>query len=178
MATRYFGEPIKRNEDPRLLRGEALFVDDVNLPDMLHVAFLRSDYAHGNILSIEADSARQRDGVVAIYTAEDLGDYWQPGPLLVPPPLAENDGPSRTNPESARLEWISTVPAPPCSRAPMSGGLTTRGRPRRSTGTSGLGLAVFTAGLPAPPFSTPYSGSAGLVVTKTRSMSLSAHSPA
>ena len=42
MATQYFGQRIKRNEDPRLLTGQALFVDDVNLPGMLHVAFLRS----------------------------------------------------------------------------------------------------------------------------------------
>ncbi len=86
MATRYFGKPIKRNEDPRLLKGQALFVDDVNLPDMLHVAFVRSDYAHAKIKSIDVSAAREREGVVAVYTAEDLGDYWQPGPLLVPPP--------------------------------------------------------------------------------------------
>ncbi|MFQ5865274.1 MAG: molybdopterin cofactor-binding domain-containing protein [bacterium] len=86
MATRYFGERIKRNEDPRLLTGQALFVDDVHLPGMLHVAFLRSDYAHARIKNIEISAARKRRGVVAIYTAKDLGDYWQPGPLLVPPP--------------------------------------------------------------------------------------------
>ena len=86
MATRYFGERIRRNEDPRLLTGQALFTDDVNLPNMLHVAFLRSDYAHGKILSIDVEAAKQREGVVGVYTAEDLGDYWQRGPLLVPPP--------------------------------------------------------------------------------------------
>jgi CO/xanthine dehydrogenase Mo-binding subunit len=46
MATRFFGEPIKRNEDPRLLTGQALFVDDVHLPNMAHAAFVRSPYAH------------------------------------------------------------------------------------------------------------------------------------
>ncbi len=90
MSTRYFGKPLKRNEDPRLLRGEALFVDDVNLPGMLHAAFLRSDYAHGKLISIDVEAARKREGVLAVYTAEDLGDYWQPGPLLVPPPPIEN----------------------------------------------------------------------------------------
>ena len=83
---RYFGQPIKRNEDPRLLTGRALFVDDVHLPGMLHVAFLRSDLAHARINSIDVSAARERPGVVAVYTAEDLGDYWKPGPLLVPPP--------------------------------------------------------------------------------------------
>jgi len=86
MATRYFGQPIKRNEDPRLLTGQALFTDDVHLPGMLHVAFYRSPYAHARINSIDTSAAAAMPGVVAIYTAADLGDYWQPGPLLVPPP--------------------------------------------------------------------------------------------
>ncbi len=89
MTTRYFGQPVKRNEDPRLLTGRALFVDDVDLPGMLHVAFLRSDLAHARIRSIDVSRARQRPGVVAVYTAEDLGDYWRHGPLLVPPPPVE-----------------------------------------------------------------------------------------
>jgi carbon-monoxide dehydrogenase large subunit len=80
------GERTKRNEDPRLLTGRALFVDDVSLPDMVHVAFVRSPHAHARLLGIDATQARQKDGVIAIYTAEDLGDYWQHGPLLVPPP--------------------------------------------------------------------------------------------
>jgi carbon-monoxide dehydrogenase large subunit len=86
MATRYFGAPIKRNEDRRLLTGQALFVDDVTFPDMLHAALLRSPVAHSRVRSIDASAARQRKGVVAVYTADDLGAYWQPGPLLVPPP--------------------------------------------------------------------------------------------
>ncbi len=89
METRYIGKRMKRNEDPRLLTGRALFTDDVHLPGMLHVAFLRSDYAHGRIKSIDTSFAREIPGVVAIYTAEDLGDYWRPGPLLVPPPPVE-----------------------------------------------------------------------------------------
>jgi carbon-monoxide dehydrogenase large subunit len=86
VATRNFGAPIRRNEDPRLLRGQALFVDDVELPGMLHAAFLRSNLAHATIRSIDVSAARAREGVVAVYTAEDLGAYWAPGPLLVPPP--------------------------------------------------------------------------------------------
>ncbi|MCP4360496.1 MAG: xanthine dehydrogenase family protein molybdopterin-binding subunit [Chloroflexi bacterium] len=85
-ATQFFGERIKRNEDPRLLTGQALFTDDVHLPDMAHVAFVRSPYAHARILSIDASFAWEQEGVLAVITAEDLGDYWQPGPLLVPPP--------------------------------------------------------------------------------------------
>ncbi|MFQ5595426.1 MAG: molybdopterin cofactor-binding domain-containing protein [Anaerolineae bacterium] len=90
MTTRYLGQRIKRNEDPRLLTGQALFVDDVDLPDMLHAAFKRSDYAHAKINGINLEAAKAMPGVVAVYTAEDLGDFWQPSPLLVPPPPAEH----------------------------------------------------------------------------------------
>ncbi|HEX8907350.1 MAG TPA: molybdopterin cofactor-binding domain-containing protein, partial [Longimicrobiaceae bacterium] len=89
MSHRYVGRSIPRNEDARLLTGHALFVDDVHLEGMLHVAFLRSDYAHAELRSVDVSAARERPGVVAVYTAEDLGDYWKPGPLLVPPPPIE-----------------------------------------------------------------------------------------
>jgi aerobic carbon-monoxide dehydrogenase large subunit len=83
------GRRQKRNEDPRLLTGKALFIDDLNLPDMAHVAFLRSPHAHARIRGIDASGALAMPGVVEVYTAADLGDYWQPGPLLVPPPPVE-----------------------------------------------------------------------------------------
>src|SRR3981189_2264614 len=86
MTTRYFGAPIARNEDRRLLTGQALFIDDVELPGLLHAAFLRSQIAHGRVRHVDVSAARRREGVVAVYTADDLGAYWQPGPLLVPPP--------------------------------------------------------------------------------------------
>src|SRR4029077_7440438 len=83
------GQRQKRNEDPRLLTGRALFVDDLDLAGMAHVAFLRSPYAHARLGDIDVSAAREMPGVVAVYTAADLGDYWQPGPLLVPPPPVE-----------------------------------------------------------------------------------------
>jgi carbon-monoxide dehydrogenase large subunit len=87
----YVGQRIKRNEDPRLLTGQALFVDDVDLPGMLHAAFLRSDYAHAHLRGIDASAARQRPGVVAVYTAEDMGSDWRHGPpLVIPPPTIED----------------------------------------------------------------------------------------
>jgi carbon-monoxide dehydrogenase large subunit len=86
----YFGKSLKRNEDQALLTGKALFVDDVDIPGMLHVTFLRSIYAHARINKIDVPEALNLPGVVAVYTAESLGDYWQPGPLLVSPPPIEN----------------------------------------------------------------------------------------
>jgi carbon-monoxide dehydrogenase large subunit len=85
----HLGERVPRIEDRRLLTGRALFVDDVQLPDMAHAAFLRSPYAHARVLRIETARARALPGVLAVYTAADLGDYWKPGPLLVSPPPIE-----------------------------------------------------------------------------------------
>lgn len=89
MSTRTVGAPIPRNEDARLLTGRAMFVDDVQLPDLLHAAVLRSPYAHARLGTIDTSMALQREGVVAVYTAADLGEAWQPGPLCVPPPPIE-----------------------------------------------------------------------------------------
>jgi carbon-monoxide dehydrogenase large subunit len=86
MATNYVGKRMTRTEDPRLLTGQALFVDDVQLPGMVYAAFLRSDYAHARLRSIDVSAARERPGVLAVYTAEDLGDFWGHGPPLVPAP--------------------------------------------------------------------------------------------
>ncbi len=87
--TRVLGKPLRRNEDPRLLTGQALFTDDVHLAGMVQAAFLRSPYAHARIKRIDVSRARARAGVVAVFTADDLGDYWKPGPLLVSPPPIE-----------------------------------------------------------------------------------------
>jgi carbon-monoxide dehydrogenase large subunit len=90
MSTRAFGARIRRNEDPRLLTGQALFVDDVHIPGMAHVAFKRSDYAHARIVRVDVEAARHMPGVLAVFTGPDLGDFWQPSPLLVPPPPARH----------------------------------------------------------------------------------------
>ena len=86
MTTRYFGAAVPRNEDARLLTGGALFVDDVQLAGTLHAAFVRSPHAHARIRGVDVSAARKHEGVLAVYTAQDLGEYWKPGPLLVPPP--------------------------------------------------------------------------------------------
>jgi carbon-monoxide dehydrogenase large subunit len=91
VTNKFIGKRILRNEDPRLLTGQAQFVDDVEIPGLLHAAFLRSDYAHARLLSIDVSTARERPGVVAVFTAEDMGDDWQPGPPLVSPPPTAKD---------------------------------------------------------------------------------------
>ena len=72
--TSLFGSSIKRREDPRLIIGRGTFVDDVKLAGMLRMAFVRSPYAHANIKSIDTSQAKALDGVVAVYTGEELAD--------------------------------------------------------------------------------------------------------
>jgi carbon-monoxide dehydrogenase large subunit len=91
MDRKLIGKRVVRNEDPRLLTGHAQFVDDVQLPGMLHAAFLRSEYAHARLLKVDVSKARQHKGVVAVFTAEDMGKDWQPGPPLVSPPPTVKD---------------------------------------------------------------------------------------
>jgi aerobic carbon-monoxide dehydrogenase large subunit len=78
MATSYIGKRVKRTEDPRLVKGLAHYVDDIKLPDTLHVAFVRSIYAHARINSIDTTEALRLPGVVAVYTGKDVA---QIGPV-------------------------------------------------------------------------------------------------
>jgi aerobic carbon-monoxide dehydrogenase large subunit len=84
MATRWFGAPVQRLEDPRLLRGRGNYVDDIDLPEMLHAAVLRSTHARARIISIDASAAWSLPGVHLVLTAQDLGEVLEPSPLLVP----------------------------------------------------------------------------------------------
>ncbi len=72
MAAKLLGERIKRKEDPRLIQGRAHYVDDITLPGMLYLAFVRSPYSHAKINSIGLDEARRSAGVVATYTGKDI----------------------------------------------------------------------------------------------------------
>lgn len=85
----WLGASVTRNEDPQLLTGRALFVGDIKAADMRHAAFLRSPHAHALIERIDTSRATARPGVVAVYTAEDLGDLMRPMPMVVPPAPVE-----------------------------------------------------------------------------------------
>src|SRR4029434_1259371 len=71
-VSKLVGARIKRREDPRVIRRLCQFVDDVNLPDTLHVAILRTPYAHAKIKSLETEAARQHPGVVAVVTGAEI----------------------------------------------------------------------------------------------------------
>ncbi|PYS66140.1 MAG: carbon monoxide dehydrogenase [Acidobacteria bacterium] len=78
--SKYVGQRVKRTEDPRLIKGLAHYVDDIKLPDILHVAFVRSLYAHARISSIDASEALKAPGVVAVFTGKDVAEKIGPVP--------------------------------------------------------------------------------------------------
>ena len=84
MSTRIFGSGIKRREDPRLITGKAKYTDDIKLPGLLHMAVVRSPYAHANIISIDSSVAEAMEGVVAVYVGDDITLSPLPTAWLIP----------------------------------------------------------------------------------------------
>ena len=74
----YIGKTVKRSNAKRLVQGRGTYVDDIELPRMLHIAFCRSPYAHADIVSIDSAEAQELAGVVRIVTMDDLKDYCTP----------------------------------------------------------------------------------------------------
>ena len=72
MTTSPFGSSVKRREDPRFITGQGNYVDDIKLVGMLHMMLVRSPHAHANITGIDVSQAKSMDGVIAVYTGEDL----------------------------------------------------------------------------------------------------------
>ncbi|MFP6690309.1 MAG: xanthine dehydrogenase family protein molybdopterin-binding subunit, partial [Alphaproteobacteria bacterium] len=85
-ATTMIGERVKRLEDPRLLKGEASFVDDIQIPETLHAAILRSPHANARIRGIDLSSARAAAGVVDAFSLADAWDEPPTIPVLVSEP--------------------------------------------------------------------------------------------
>ncbi len=99
-AARYAGSRVHRVEDARLLTGRGTYVDDIELPRMVHACFVRSPMARATIVSIDASAAAALPGVVAVFTAADLNggvkEQWhtssgEEGPETPRPPLAEGE---------------------------------------------------------------------------------------
>jgi aerobic carbon-monoxide dehydrogenase large subunit len=84
------GQRIKRREDPRLIQGRATYVDDIKIAGMQHLAFKRSEVAHGRILSIDTSAAQAIDGVEAVFTGTDLVPLIGPMPIATPFPAPEH----------------------------------------------------------------------------------------
>jgi carbon-monoxide dehydrogenase large subunit len=73
---RVIGQRLLRKEDPALLTGEAVFTNDMKVPGALHLAVLRSPYAHARIVSVDVSGALAMDGVHSAYSGADLADTW------------------------------------------------------------------------------------------------------
>jgi carbon-monoxide dehydrogenase large subunit len=97
MAEKVFGSRVKRLEDPKLLRGQGRFVDDIRLEGMAHAAFVRSPFAHATLNGIDKSAAEAMDGVIAVYGFDDLRPHLTSDRLPVEfpsgVPNAENAGP-------------------------------------------------------------------------------------
>jgi carbon-monoxide dehydrogenase large subunit len=87
------GHPVTRREDPGILRGATRYFDDLQVPGLTHLAFVRSTMAHARILEVDTTEARTMPGVLGVYAASDLdlppvqGFVMLP-PVFVRPPLA------------------------------------------------------------------------------------------
>lgn len=85
-TTSVMGGSVRRREDPALIRGTGMYVDDLKPTGLLHVAFLRSPVARAKITNLDTTMAEKMDGVVAIYTHDDVSHL---GPLLAQVPIGK-----------------------------------------------------------------------------------------
>jgi carbon-monoxide dehydrogenase large subunit len=93
VASQTIGSAHKAREDPQLLQGQARYVADVTLPDMLHMAILGSEQAHADIVNIDTGAAESMPGVVRVITAADLADRLMPLPCIWVPGGVESHFP-------------------------------------------------------------------------------------
>jgi aerobic carbon-monoxide dehydrogenase large subunit len=101
MGARYFGAKVRRVEDPKLLTGQGCYLDDLQIPGLLHAAFVRSSHAHARIRAIDTSAARKMAGVIAALTAADFGEH---GGKMMPHmvPIAAVKQPLNYQPRAAR----------------------------------------------------------------------------
>ena len=83
-TTSVMGGAVRRREDPALIQGRGVYVDDLAPVGLLHVAFTRSPMAHAKITSIDTSEALEVKGVVAVYTHDDVAHL---GPLVAQVPV-------------------------------------------------------------------------------------------
>jgi len=89
------GEPVRRTEDPTLLRGEGRYTDDLNEPGQAYAYIVRSPHPHGLLKGIDVQSAKAMPGVLAIYTAAELAAY---GPHKCALDFKQRDGSAMKKP--------------------------------------------------------------------------------
>lgn len=100
--THGIGASVPRVEDGALLRGTARFIDDINVANQTHAAFVRSPFAHAVVKAIDTSLARSLPGVLGVWTAHDLESDGV-GTLHAPSGLKSRDGSSIRNPRQRAL---------------------------------------------------------------------------
>jgi carbon-monoxide dehydrogenase large subunit len=103
VGAKYVGAAVRRVEDPRYLQGRGRYVDDITLPGMLHLAFLRSPHAHARIRRIDPTGAMRMPGVVRVLTFADLARFLKPLPTFGAPPPGLAEGVAFTIRHAAQL---------------------------------------------------------------------------
>jgi len=88
-SLRWIGKSMKRVEDPTILTGKGIYVDDIALPNMAHAAVLRSPYAHARIKSIDTTRAKALPGVIAVVTGAEFAETVGPTLALSCPPIEQ-----------------------------------------------------------------------------------------
>lgn len=109
MAT-LLGTSIKRREDPRLMTGQAHYIDDIRLPGMAYAAILRSPFGHAKIKSINTDKPKQVPGVIAVFTGQDFKDV-PAMPCAYPAAGAKNNLNTPRVLELDRVTWTGAAVA-------------------------------------------------------------------
>ena len=108
-ANTVLGKRRLRKEDPALLTGEAKYTNDLNIPGALHLAVLRSPYAHARILSVDVSATLAMPGVVAAYSGADLVPLWA-GPMPCAWPVtADMKNPAHSPLAVAKAAYVATV---------------------------------------------------------------------
>src|SRR3972149_5321962 len=85
-APRFVGSAVKRLEDPRLIRGQAQYVDDLALPGTLHAFVLRSPHSHARIARLDVSHALKQPGILAVLIGRDVAGKVRQKPLMIAPP--------------------------------------------------------------------------------------------
>jgi CO/xanthine dehydrogenase Mo-binding subunit len=89
-ARRWLGKSINRVEDPRFLRGEGRYLDDIKLENMAHAAIVRSPHAHAGIVSVDTQKAEALPGVVRVVTGADVAEHAAPLPSFGAGPIVQD----------------------------------------------------------------------------------------
>jgi CO/xanthine dehydrogenase Mo-binding subunit len=87
---RWLGKSVNRVEDPRFLRGEGRYIDDIKLPGMAHAAIVRSPHAHARILAIRTEAAERLPGVIRVVTGADVAARAAPLPSFGAGPIVQD----------------------------------------------------------------------------------------